>query len=61
MSSADMEFTKAHLRKWIEHVIPEYLDRETLFSAMLTVFASDPDYWSDKGWPAVERQVEDYK
>lgn len=48
------DFTKNHLKTYIENRY-RGKDKQKIYSAMLKVWEDNPEYWSNEGWPSVEK------
>lgn len=51
------QFTREHLREWVEEVYPEVSDEAYLLLLDAYETSPDQDAWDSLGWPALAKQV----
>ena len=44
------DFTRRHLRAWLERHFTDEDERERAFAAMTLAHEDDPAYWDSHGW-----------
>ena len=48
-------FTRQHLDAWLDTAYPNDRERVRARKRIRVLFESDPEYWSNAGWPATDR------